>query len=154
MITTPCTLTASVSHLITSWWDSCDPSVDIVWECREIIQLKRTAHAMGTSAVLTGTKASRNLRDAAYEHVSVCACVRSCSVLFDTVCKCAHVWLKVHVWHHGRMCERLASADKYVWLVLHYMQQGPLQRNELQLQSDVSPIGSQQNSSTLHAIGL
>lgn len=47
------TLAACVSHLITSWWDPCYTSIDIVWECWEIIQLKRTRHTMGTPVEIT-----------------------------------------------------------------------------------------------------
>lgn len=48
-------------YVITSLLESCNPPIDIVWECQEIIQLKRSAHAMGTPVVLREMEAARNL---------------------------------------------------------------------------------------------
>lgn len=105
---------------------SCNPSVDIGPQWREITQLKRTDHTTGTPVVLSHSKATRNLQHVA-TYMQVCVCVT----------KGAHLRSRMY-----NMCKGLASVDKYVWLVLR---QGVQQQTELQLHGDVSPNGTQSN---------
>lgn len=49
--------------------------------------------------VLTGMEATRNLRDVAYEHVCMCACVRSC------FCGVVRLYVSVHMCGYRYMSE-------------------------------------------------
>lgn len=98
------TLAASVSHLITSWWDS---SVDIVWECWEIIQQKGLLTQWGPQWYLWAW-----MQHEIYGMLSVCVYAWEC----DHVLWRLRLYVSVHMCGYRYMSEIMGvcAKDKYI----------------------------------------